>query len=529
MLEHARAFRKFQMVDQLSLLELMEKPRLDALFKPDQIFETDDAEFVCRLTEDTRFDRKSARVDGNGLAVCLSGFGNGPAVEGAVVAVGIEKDGRVTGCRHLSEGRLQEIETAGRDRCPDGRFSTKRLGVTNEKGEDDFLILIRIYYVEGRLVSLTNDEAYCRQGDKCRRLTDTEKQEIRISKGERSFELEAVSLAYPDDFREQDISNFVSRIRSEREGSTDLSSERILQSLRLGKVVNGEFAPNNVCTLMFAIDPLQAFPGAYIHFLRYNGVEAKSGSEYNVIKDRMIQGTVLDVIRETASVLDANLREFTTRRNGKFYSVPEYPRDAWYEAIVNAICHRSYHARSSPVFVRMFDDRLTIESPGAFMPSVNPENLFHKPRNPFLMFVLREYGEVRCISEGTARIFREMSDANLPKPEFKGTENSVSVTFRNEIANRTNSLDSEAYKVLGEAISFSLDDDEKKIVNYVIEHEHINVSDALRILSTTYWHTAKAKLQRLVQRGILEFHSTKVRDPNAFYNLRKTEATDDNR
>ena len=500
----------------------MEKPRLDALFKPDQIFETDDGAFISRLTEDTRFDRKSARVDGNGLANCLSAFGNGPAVEGGVVAVGIEKDGRVTGCKHLSETRLQEIETAGRDRCPDGRFATRRIGVENGKGEQDFLVLIRIYYVEGRLVSLTNDEAYCRQGDKSRRLTDPEKQEIRISKGERSFELETSTLKYPSDFRNQDIANFVSRIRKAREGSDEIPPEKILQSLRLGKVMNGEFAPNHVCDLLFANDPQEAFPGAYVHFLRYNGTVAKSGSEYNVIKDRMIEGTVLDVIQETASVLDANLREFTVFRDAKFYSVPEYPRDAWYEAVVNAVCHRSYHARTSPVFIRMFDDRLVIESPGTFMPSVTPTNLFHKPRNPFLMFILREYGEVRCISEGTARIFREMSDAKLPKPVFEASENAVTITFRNEIANRTNSLDSEAYKVLGEALSFSLDDDEKKIVNYVIEHKRINVSDALRILSTTYWHTSKAKLSRLVSRNILEFHSSKHRDPNAYYSMRQT-------
>jgi ATP-dependent DNA helicase RecG len=510
-------------VTQLSLLEIMERPRLDALFKPDQIYEADDGQFISQLPEDTRFDRKSGRVDGNGLAICLSAFGNGPAVEGGVVAVGIEKDGRVTGCKGLSEGKLQEIETAGRDRCPDGRFATRRVNVTNEKGESDFLILIRVYYVEGRLVCLTNDDAYCRQGDRCRRLSDSEKQEIRISKGERSFELETSTLKYPDEFRSQDMANFVSRIRKAREGSDDIQPERILQSLRLGKVINGQFVPNHVCDLMFANDAQQAFPGAYVHFLRYNGTVAKSGSEYNVIKDRMIEGTVLDVIQETASVLDANLREFTTFRDGKFYSVAEYPRDAWYEAVVNAICHRSYHARNSPIFVRMFDDRLVIESPGAFMPSVTPENLFHKPRNPFLMFVLREYGEVRCISEGTARIFREMSEARLPKPIFQGNENAVTVTFKNEIANRTNSLDSEAYKVLGEALSFSLDEDERKIVNYVIENQRINVSDALRILSTTYWHTAKAKLTRLVSRNILEFNSSKHRDPNAYYSMRRAD------
>lgn len=508
------------MSDQLSFLEILERPTLDALFKPDQIFESDDGDFITRLTEDTRFDRKSGRIDAQGLAVCLSAFGNGPAVEGGVIAVGIEKNGRVSGCKSLSEAKLQQIETAGRDICPDGRFNTRRLAIANDAGEPDFLILIRVFYVESRLVALTNGDAYCRQADKSRRLTDTEKQEIRISKGERSFELEPSTLKYPDDFREQDIANFVSRIRATRDGSDEIPAIQIMQSMRLGKVVGGEFQPNNVCVLMFAKDVRQVFPGSYVHFLRYNGTEARSGSEYNVVKDRVVEGTILDIIKDTASVLDANLREFTEFRSGKFYSVPEYPRDAWYEMIVNAICHRSYHARTVPVFVKMFDDHLVVESPGSFMPSVTPDNLFHKPRNPFLMFVLREYGEVRCISEGTARMIREMSDAKLPKPIFRGSDNSVSVTIKNEVANRTNSLDTEAYRVLGEAIAFALDPDEKKIVNYVIENGRINVSDALRILSTTYWHTAKAKLQRLVSRNVLDFHSSKQRDPNAFYALK---------
>ncbi|WP_394762282.1 hypothetical protein [Phenylobacterium sp.] len=75
------------------------------------------------------------------------------------------------------------------------------------------------------------------------------------------------------------------------------------------------------------------------------------------------------------------------------------------------------------------------------------------------------------------------------------------------------------FKVLGEAMAFTLSPDERKIVNYVIEHGRINASDALRILSTTYWHTAKARLQGLVKRGILDWVSTKQRDPKAHYVL----------
>lgn len=514
------------MARQLSLLEVLERPTLGGLLEPDHIF-SGDGDFIASLPEDTRFDRKSARIDAHGLAVCLSAFGNGPAAEGGVVAIGIEKDGRITGCKSVHPNKLQEIEFMGRDHCPDGRFSTRRVAVTNDKGEDDFLVLARVAYVEDRLVDLTDGSAFCRESDRSRRLTEIEKQEIRINKGERAFELEACSLTFPDDFRAADLSRFAQRIRRSRDGSEDVTDIGIFESMRLGKVRDGTFIPNNVCALMFAKDVQRVFPGAYVHFLRYSGTEELSGRDYNVVKDRMLSGTVLEVIRDAASTLDANLREFTQFRHGKFYQVPEYPHDAWYELIVNAVVHRSYHSKSQPIFLKMFDDHLVVESPGGFMPSVTPENLFHKPRNPFLMFVLREFGEVRCISEGTKRIKRELSEAHLPTVRYTASSSGVTATLYNDIANRVNSLDSEAYKVLGEALSFSLDADERKIVNYAIENDRINVSDALRILSTTYWHTAKAKLQRLVKRGILDFVSTKSRDPNSYYRLRRNQGEDE--
>lgn len=510
------------MVEQLSLLEIIERPSLEALFKPDALYESDNIGFLSSLPEDTRFERKSAKVGGAALATLLSAFGNGPAVEGGVVAIGITDDGRIEGCKALGEERLAEVETAGRERCPDGRFTSRRVAVKNAKGENDFVVLLRVFFVESRLVECTDHNAYCREGNSTRRLTEAEKQEFRINKGERAFELEPCPLKYPDDFRQPEIARFVNQIRESRGGSLDIPSLEIMQSMRMGKIDGDKFIPNNVCALMFAKDPQVVFPGSYVHFLRYNGTEEKSGAgQYNVIKDRMIGGTILEIIREASSAVDSNIREFTEFKNGKFYPYPEYPHDAWYELIVNACVHRSYHDKNTPVFVKMFDDHFTVQSPGAFMPQVTPDNLFHKPRNPFLMFALREYGEVRVIGEGTQRIKREMSDAKLPAPRFTGTNHAVTVSLYNEIANRTNSLDSEAYKMLGEAVSFSLDPDERRIVNFVIENKTIKPTDALRVLSTTYWQTARAKLQRLVDRGILDFHSKRKRDPNSYYTLRK--------
>lgn len=502
---------------QLNFLELLERPTLDALIKPDQIYESEDWRFVVAQPENTRFERKSGRVRPETLAECLSAFGNGPAVEGAVVVIGVENNGTVSGCNQFGPEKLTTLEFMGRDHCPSGRFKTRRLEVVNARGQPDFVILARVYFVDDKLVELTNGDAYCRESDRSRKLTDAEKQEVRINKGERAFELEPCALEWPNDFRYNMIERLVQLVKRERGGAEDTPDVDILSALRLGKIKDGRFIPNNVCALIFAKDPRQVFPGSYVHFLRYAGTEEGSGKEYNVTKDRILDGSVLDIIQESASTIDANLREFTEFRNGKFFTVPEFPHDAWYELLVNAVVHRSYHAKNQPIFVKLFEDRLVIENPGSFMPSISPDNFVHKPRNPFLMFVLREYGEVRCISEGTKRIKREVQNARLPQTQWVDTQQSVRATLFNDVANRTNTLDSEAYKMLGEAIAFSLDPEERKIVNYLAENKRINVSQALRILSTTDWHTAKGRLERLTKRKVLDFVTTKQRDPNAHY------------
>ncbi len=100
---------------QLSLLELLERPSIDGLIKPDRLFTTDDWQFVVKHPENTRLERKSARIAPAGLAECLSAFGNGPAVEGGVVLIGVEKDGIIAGCSSISEEKLQQLEYMGRD------------------------------------------------------------------------------------------------------------------------------------------------------------------------------------------------------------------------------------------------------------------------------------------------------------------------------------------------------------------------------------------------------------------------------
>ena len=97
-------------------------------------------------------------------------FWKWPSIHGGVLAVGVENDRTVSGCKSLTEAQLQTIESAGRDHCPDGRFVSRRIAALNSAGEADFIILIRMLYVEDKLVALTNGDAFAREADRCRRF-----------------------------------------------------------------------------------------------------------------------------------------------------------------------------------------------------------------------------------------------------------------------------------------------------------------------------------------------------------------------
>jgi ATP-dependent DNA helicase RecG len=188
-------------------------------------------------------------------------------------------------------------------------------------------------------------------------------------------------------------------------------------------------------------------------------------------------------------------------------------------------------------FVKMFDDKLVIESPGGFPPNVTPETIYntHSPRNPHLMNALFFMAYVKCHNEGTRRMRDSMDESNLPRPEFAQQEvaagfNSVHVTLRNNIKLRKLAIDSEATRVLDPTLWKGLDPTELRILNYVAEHGSINVTQTQKLFqaSGTRWHSLKKILESMAQRGLLEHHHSRivVRDSRACYKLPSTKTSE---
>lgn len=506
-------------------------PELKELWTPDDILAAalKDANILpASFKEDSRVEWKASSYGPRDLADYFSMWAN-TQPHGGLIVVGLDKNGVISGCLACGQDRVSEFERVGPEHCPDARFDVHKVGVVRPDGRADFLLLFRVFYREDKLVETVRGEAFVRAGDRKRRLSSEEKQEIKIAKGQISFEKEPANIIlWPDDFDSLLIEQFCDQYRLKRGLGSRHSREQILVLNHLGKIGPVGFVPNLACALLFAHDPRAIIPGSRVRFMRFDGIEEKTGKEYNVIKDIQIDGPLPRMIQEAEQIISTQIRSFTRLgKDGKFYTKPEYPSDVWLEAVVNACVHRSYNYRNMNTFVKMFDNRLVVESPGGFPPPVTAENLYnhHNPRNPHLMSAIYYLDYVKCAHEGTNRMRSMMLEASLPPPEFAQKEigaHQVHVVLRNNIEARKEFVEAGALRVIGETVYESLSQEEKQIINLIAEKSAIHVSDANRLINRD-WHTAKNILEGLVDRGILmrRSKSNKERDSQARYVLKR--------
>jgi ATP-dependent DNA helicase RecG len=493
----------------------------------DEIFSSLETIDLVDAKEDRRLERKPSGVSARALGDYFSIFANTPP-DGGIILVGVENDGSISGCDSAQQSHLNDLERSGDSYCADARYECKTVRRRNRANQPDFILAMRVYYKHDAVVETSAGDAFIRRGESRRKLSDDEKRDLRNAKGQLDLEREPVSLDYPDDFKGTHIGQYVSYLRSMRNMSDDLSVEEVLELRHLGKIRNHKFAPNLACALLFAKDPQLVLPGCKIRFLRYDGIVEKTGEEYNIIKSEWIEGTVPELIVAAAKVVQNQVREFSRLGpDNKFMPVPEYPPQAWYEAVVNACVHRSYALRNMHIFVKMFDDRLVVESPGGFPPFVTPENIYdmHQPRNPYLMDAMFYLKYVQCTHEGTRRIRDYMKKSGLPAPVFAQKElgnTLVQVTLKNDVDHRKAFVDTEAFNILGELLSKSLDDSERRIVNFVAENRTINVTQAVNLINRR-WQACKKILTSLVTKGVLDhIHSNTIeRDAFQYYTLKK--------
>lgn len=128
------------------------------------------------------------------------------------------------------------------------------------------------------------------------------------------------------------------------------------------------------------------------------------------------------------------IKEFSKLgEDGKFQTRPEYPEFVWKEIIVNAVCHRDYSIKGTDIQIKMFDDKLVVESPGKLPGLVRLANIrkIHFSRNPKIAGFLKDHTYVKEFGEGVDRMFVEMEASGLPAPQYRQVAFMTKVTIKN--------------------------------------------------------------------------------------------------
>jgi ATP-dependent DNA helicase RecG len=493
-----------------------------ALWTPRDIWVRLNQQVIEYLGEDRRFERKGCKKIGlDDLASYYSTFSNTP--DGGLIVFGIEDDGTIVGCNSLSQNQLNDIETLHLTRCPQAKPEFKRFAVI-VNGKPDFCYSIYVPYV-GKLIETNKDEAWIRYGESRHKMSDEEKRDFRSTRQELSFEQEISSYKFPDDFDLRIIQDFCDNYR-DRE-NVKFSNEDLLIDRRLLKRDSGKLRALNSLVLLAAKDPGTTIPGCRVRIQRFPTEAEGQGQSYSPQRDRTIEGNIVKILRESAETISALIYDVTWLNDqGKFVTTPEYPPYAWFEAVVNALVHRSYNFSGSEVFVKLFPDRMEIESPGGFVPPVNEKTIYEvrAARNHNLMDALRYLGYVRMAREGTRRIRESMKEFNLPDPQWKQEALHgvvVRITLRNDHASRKRATDTDVAHHFGVEVWKLLQEHEIKILAYAFRNTTVQVSEASRLTGRT-WHTSKKDLDRLARENHLTFHpGAYERDSKAHYTIIK--------
>ena len=155
------------------------------------------------------------------------------------------------------------------------------------------------------------DEVYYRMGDKSKKLNFDERLQLMYAKGSRSYEDEPVFRSalvvvntklflfffFFFSYSLHDIDmDFVAEY-CKKIGYSKSAEEYIRQNKDYIVRHDGREEMSGAALLLFGKEPQRFFPRARVRFIRYDGTEAKVGTEMNVIKDKMFEGKILDIVR----------------------------------------------------------------------------------------------------------------------------------------------------------------------------------------------------------------------------------------
>lgn len=268
-----------------------------------------------------------------------------------------------------------------------------------------------------QLHSILDDGTFTRLQASNRQLTANEIATLSFAKGVVTAENELTEV----DFELLDTAIWKEYYRHRRLSG---SIEEVMFRIGLARKKEGKILPLKAAVLLFADDPSGLLASkCSIRIFRYSGTEISHDATPNLMKKpKTIGGPLIPLIADAMEYIKSEIASGITMSKSGFETVHKYPERVIKESITNAVIHRDYHIQRDTQ-VRIFDDRIEIESPGLFPGIITPSNIRTEGsfnRNPLIVGNLREFPDPPNLDagEGVRMMFKVMNQIGLYDPIY---------------------------------------------------------------------------------------------------------------
>ena len=158
----------------------------------------------------------------------------------------------------------------------------------------------------------------------------------------------------------------------------------------------------------------------------------------DAINDAEFTGNVLMLLREAMNFVKSNTKRGWEKLPDGRKNKPEYAERAVLETMVNHFIHRDYTVMGSEVHLDIYDDRLTVTSPGgmytgALIQDLDIADVSSERRNPILANVMAQLDYMEKRGSGLTRICNETKALDGYRDELKPIFKSTPTQFQTTI------------------------------------------------------------------------------------------------
>lgn len=321
----------------------------------------------------------------------------------------------------------------------------------------------------------TDGTAYLRRGaQNLPQDTDDKIERLKLNKGLKSFEDHTVNVDFSDITNSKAIIEFILDAVPSAEPEAWLRKQKL--------IVNN--MPVVAGLLLFSDEPQTSIPKSAVKIYRYKTKDEIGSRDTLAFDPISMEGNLYEQIYASVNKIKEITEKIPLVGEDGFKNI-NYPTEAIHEIVTNAVIHRDYSINDD-VHVRIFDNRIEVQSPGTLPGHVTVRNILEEraARNPKIVRLLNKFRNPpnKDVGEGLNTAFEAMRKLKLKDPIVSQSDNSVIVKIRHEI----------------------LGTPEQIITDYLKDNREINNSIARSICFIGSENSMKRIFQKMISAKLIE-------------------------